>query len=320
MKNECLKDSKEPYDGRLCGEKHQSPLKFVPMTLDSLTEVYPYLKNFKGMSCDYTAGGIFMWIDYFKYKYCIYRNTLFIKGVAEDNLKRKAFSLPIGELPLEASVRLLREYCCERGYQLEFSAITEVWLDNFKALTPKAITPLMQWSDYIYEIEPLATLKGKKLGKKRNHCNRFAIENPDAALEPILPHNIEAVNSCFAHVCQEGKVTPMAMSEREQVWKVLANLDKYPFESMCLKRGGEVVAFTIGEVVNNVLHVHVEKSLREVAGAAETINHRFSGYIHEKYPQVEWVNRQDDAGDEGLRKAKMSYYPARLLAKYNVLF
>lgn len=299
----------------------ESPLEFKELTLDSLNEIYPYLKGFKGMSCDYTAGGIFMWIDYFKYKYCVYRDTLFIKCVVpEDNLERVAFSQPLGTLPLGESVALLRRYCAEKGYSLEFSAITEFNLENFIDLNPQKVSPLSAWSDYVYTIDSLATLTGKKLGKKRNHCNRFVQENPDMKLEPINNDNYAQVRTCFEQICKDGKDSPMALYEREQVWKVLDALESYPFETLCLFSDGRVVAFSVGEVLNNVLHVHIEKALRDVNGAAETINKEFARYIQEKYPHVEWVNRQDDAGDEGLRQAKQSYYPAFLLRKYTVVF
>ena len=139
-------------------KNERSPLEFRELTLDSLHEVYPFLQSLKGMSCDYTAGGLLMWIDYFKYRYCIYRDTLFIKGVAEDDRRKRAFSMPIGRLPFRESVALLKEYCHEYGYRLEFSAITDMWLDDFKSLGPEEISPLNQWSDYIYDIESLATL------------------------------------------------------------------------------------------------------------------------------------------------------------------
>lgn len=297
-----------------------SPLEFKELTLESLPEIYPYLRGFKGMSCDYTAGGIFMWIDYFKYKYCVYKDTLFIKGLAEDDLCCKAFSQPLGSLPLDASVELLKDYCNERGYRLGFSAITEFNLEKFIDLNPQSVYPLRQWSDYIYTMDALSTLSGKKLGKKRNHCNRFMQDNPEATFEPVEVGNLPMVMACFENVCSDGKKSAMAQYEREQVWKVLKNLPAYPFESMCLRIGDKVVAFTVGEVLNNVLHVHVEKSLRGVNGSAETVNWCFARYIREKYPEVEWINRQDDAGDEGLRRAKQSYYPAFLLGKYNVLF
>lgn len=295
-------------------------LIFRELTLDSLEELYPYLTGFRGMSCDYTVGGIFMWIDYFKYKYCIYSDTLFIKCVAEDDLNRVAFAQPLGALPLVESVNLLRKFCNSRGYPLEFSAITEFELEKFLDLNPKEVTPLSAWSDYVYTMDSLQSLSGKKLGKKRNHCNRFLQENQDVVVEPISLDNIEQVKSCFENICNMGKDSPMAMYERKQVWKVLEHLDLYPFETLCLKSSGKVVAFTMGEVLSNVLHVHVEKSLHDVNGASETINKEFACYIHAKYPEVEWINRQDDAGDEGLRKAKQSYYPAFLLRKYNVLF
>lgn len=298
----------------------KSPLEFKELTLDSLDEIYPYLKGFKGMSCDYTAGGIFMWIDYFKYKYSIYKDTLFIKGVAEDDCNRKAFSQPLGTLPLSESVALLSDYCAEHGYELMFSAITEFNLEKFIDLNPRNVYPLPQWRDYVYTLEALATLSGKKLGKKRNHCNRFEQENPEAKFEPINSENIDIVRKCFEDICRDEDVAPMAQYERSQVWKVLERLGDYPFETMCLQSGDRVVAFSVGEVVNNVLHVHIEKALREVNGAAETINRNFARYIQEKYPHVEWVNRQDDAGDAGLRQAKKSYYPAFLLNKYNVIF
>lgn len=298
----------------------KSPLVFKRLTLESLNDIYPYLKVFKGMSCDYTAGGLLMWIDYFKYEYCVYGGTLFVKSVAEDNLDHVAFAQPLGTMPLDEAVLLLAEYCKEQGYPLSFSAITEFNLEKFIDLQPVRVYPLKAWSDYVYTMEALSTLSGKKLGKKRNHCNRFVAENPDWTFEPIQTHNLDLVRECFAQVCEGASDAPMAQYERAQVWKVLDDLECYPFEAMCLKVGNKVIAFSIGEVLNNVLHVHIEKSLRDVNGSAEMINWQFARYISEKYPVVEWVNRQDDAGDEGLRKAKQSYYPAFLLRKYNVFF
>lgn len=297
-----------------------SPLIFKELTLDSVDEIYPYIEGFKGMSCDYTAGGIFMWADYFKYEYCVFGETLFIKGVAEDNRSRKAFSQPLGSLPLSESVALLSEYCAERGYELMFSAITEFNLEKFIDLKPKKVYPLPQWRDYVYTMDSLATLSGKKLGKKRNHCNRFELENPESKSEPITGDNIALVRECFKEICRDEDTAPMAQYEREQVWNVLDRLDCYPFETLCLLSEGRVVAFSVGEVVNNVLHVHIEKALHEVNGAAETMNRNFARYVYGKYPQTEWINRQDDAGDEGLRQSKKSYYPAFLLNKYNVMF
>ena len=83
---------------------------------------------------------------------------------------------------------------------------------------------------------------------------------------------------------------------------------------------GEVVAFIVGEVVGETLHVHIEKSLHQYSGSSEMINKSFVEYVLSKFPHIKYVNREDDAGDEGLRKSKLSYNPIMLLNKYNVVF
>ena len=98
--------------------KKGSILKFHRLTLNSLPLIRPYLQNSNALSCDYTVGGIYMWIDYFKYHYCIYHDTLIIKGVAEDDINRTAFSLPLGKMPLAEAVDVLREYCKHEGIAL----------------------------------------------------------------------------------------------------------------------------------------------------------------------------------------------------------
>jgi uncharacterized protein len=306
-----------------CGtieESFKSPLKFKELTINSLPLIYPYLQASGSMSCDYTAGGLYMWIDYFKYKYCIHEDTLLIKGVAEDNRKQRAFSLPIGKMPTEKAVRMIREYCEERDFECVFSAITEERIDDFRKLNPKAITPLEHWGDYIYPASQLATLAGKKMNKKRNHCNKFAAEHPEARLEKIGNGNIEAVKECFRKISETPADSPMADFERRQAWKVMENLEKYPFEAACLMTNDGVVAFSVGEVTGNTLHVHIEKALHDVSGAGETINRDFVRMITEEHAEVEYVNREDDAGDEGLRQAKQSYNPLMVLKKYNVEF
>ena len=119
---ECCIDSSETIVS-------QSPLLFRYISKDSLPLIHPYLQNANSLSCDYTVGCIYMWIDYFKYKYCIYQDTLFIKGVAEDDISKTAFSLPIGKLSLDSSVSFLKEYCADKGLHLVFSAITPERID-----------------------------------------------------------------------------------------------------------------------------------------------------------------------------------------------
>ena len=296
-------------------------LHFHRLTFNSLPLVLPYLHTSGSRSCDYTVGGIYMWIDYFKYHYCIYRDTLLIKGVAEDDVKRTAFSLPLGAMPLSESVELLKNYCDTEGITLEFSAITEERINDFRALNPTEITPLSHWSDYIYRADKLATFAGNKMKKKRNHVNKFLASYPDHHIEPLSGDNLAAVTAFFDRLCSEKTDNGMAGYERNQTRRVLHDFAHYQsvFEGIVLFVGTQVVAFAIGEVTGTTLHVHIEKTDHSFDGANEYIAQAMVRYISSLY-DIDMVNREDDAGDPGLQQSKLSYYPDLMLRKYNVIF
>ena len=296
-------------------------LHFHRLTFNSLPLVLPYLHTSGSRSCDYTVGGIYMWIDYFKYHYCIYRDTLLIKGVAEDDVKRTAFSLPLGAMPLSESVELLKNYCDTEGITLEFSAITEERIDDFRALNPTEITELSHWSDYIYRADKLATFAGNKMKKKRNHVNKFLASYPDHHIEPLSGDNLAAVTAFFDRLCSEKTDNGMAGYERNQTRRVLHDFAHYQsvFEGIVLFVGTQVVAFAIGEVTGTTLHVHIEKTDHSFDGANEYIAQAMVRYIASLH-DIDMENREDDAGDPGLQQSKLSYYPDLMLRKYNVIF
>lgn len=296
-------------------------LHFHRLTFNSLPLVLPYLQQSGSRSCDYTVGGIYMWIDYFKYHYCIYRDTLLIKGVAEDDVKRTAFSLPLGAMPLAESVELLKLYCADEGITLEFSAITEERIDDFRALAPAEITDLSHWSDYIYSAEKLATFAGNKMKRKRNHVNKFLATYPDHRIEPLSRDNLADVSAFFDRLCLEKTDNGMAGYERNQTRRVLHDFVHYEgvFEGIVLYVGLEVAAFAIGEVTGTTLHVHIEKTDHSYDGANEFVAQAMVRYAGTRH-QIDMVNREDDAGDPGLQQSKLSYCPDLMLRKYNVIF
>lgn len=296
-------------------------LHFHRLTFNSLPLVLPYLQQSGSRSCDYTVGGIYMWIDYFKYHYCIYCDTLLIKGVAEDDVKRTAFSLPLGAMPLAESVELLKRYCADEGITLEFSAITEERIDDFRALAPAEITDLSHWSDYIYSAEKLATFAGNKMKRKRNHVNKFLATYPDHRIEPLSRDNLADVSAFFDRLCLEKTDNGMAGYERNQTRRVLHDFVHYEgvFEGIVLYVGSEVAAFAIGEVTGTTLHVHIEKTDHSYDGANEFVAQAMVRYAGTRH-QIDMVNREDDAGDPGLQQSKLSYCPDLMLRKYNVIF
>ena len=81
-------------------------LRFTPVASDDIATLTPMLARSASRSCDFTAGGIFMWVGYFGYEKAVYANTLFIRGLSEDSGRRPSFSLPVGALPLAENTRV----------------------------------------------------------------------------------------------------------------------------------------------------------------------------------------------------------------------
>ena len=268
-----------------------------------------------------------MWIDYFNYRYCIISDTLFLQGVDEDNMDITAYSLPIGALPLSESIEMLRRHCLAAGEQLRFSAIPEDMLHLFVETGPSAVEELHNWSDYLYDASALATLAGNKLKRKRNHVNRFLADNPNAVFSPMTEadiHDCKALLTKLSEADRQEDISITASVERTQVFEVLnawaGTYSRYMTGACLRDNSGSLVAFTIGEIIGDTLFVHIEKMDHCVPGAGETINKMFAEYITSQHPQVLYINREEDVGDEGLRAAKLSYRPIRLLPKFNVIF
>ena len=298
-------------------------LVFRPFEYDEIRALLPMLASSPSRTCDFTVGGIYLWQRYFMYSRAIAEDTLFIRGVAEDDLSKTAYSLPQGRLRPDESIAMLLGATEAEGGDLLLSAVPEDRLEElYGAADIKGVTELPDWADYLYDIEPMATFAGKAMSKKRNHVNRFRADNPDASFELLTAANAgEALDFLSRHAVPGPDKSLTADFDIMQTADTLRNLDRYPtFEGLVLKtpeRG--VVAFTVGEVVNDTLYVHIEKMDHEVNGSGESISSRFCGLMKERHPELLYVNREDSSGDPGLARAKMAYRPCALLRKYNVI-
>lgn len=285
--------------------------------------IWEFLERENGRTTDFSYAGLFMWVDLFKYEYAVYNDTLFIKGVVENDLSKPAFSLPIGALSYEDSIGILKEYCEKEGISVELSAVPEYALEELEKLNPEYVELLEDWSDYLYDAEMLATVRGKKMNKKRNHVNHFIVHNPEWSFEPLTASNAEAALKFMDIYESEADETFMAREESRlsrQMIKMLAEGDPVMHGGVLYSSPGVICGITIGDVKGDTLYVHIEKATRGVGGSYEMINKEFAAHVLEVHPEVKYINREDDSGDEGLRKAKESYHPLALLKKYNIIF
>lgn len=297
-------------------------LKFRPITLADIPLINGLLQTAMSRTCDYTVGGIFMWIDYFSYEYCVVNDTLFIKGRTENRRVETSFMLPVGAMPLQEAVGLVLDYCRAKNLRPVFSAVPADRIEALlSVLGPEAsLEELEDWSDYLYDIRALSTFTGKHLSKKRNHVNQFVQANPHWAFEPLSYELLPEVELFFeGNRMGEKADESMADYEHEECRRVLNHLSSYPFEGAVLRgESGEIVAFALGEVIGDTLYVHIEKMNHEVPGAGAMICKLYSAYMLQRHPGLRYANREEDCGDPGLRNAKMQYHPEALLEKYNV--
>lgn len=295
-------------------------LEFKQLTYTDIERIGKILRMSTSRTNDYTIGGLYMWRQYFDYSFDIIGNTLFIKGVTEDDINNTAFMLPIGDMPLKDSIGLIQDYCRESGIRtVTLSAVPEDRLKDLRHVGVSAVNELTDWADYIYDADTLVTLTGKKLSKKRNHVNRFMTDNPGCTLESIRPSNINEVKTFFKDLSLDPSKPAIAEFEMMQVADVLSNFDRYPYEGALLRTPDHgIVAFSIGEIIGDTLYVHIEKMNHTISGVGETINNLFARMMTRRYPMIRYINREEDAGDPGLRRAKESYHPLPLLRKFNV--
>lgn len=173
--------------------------------------------------------------------------------------------------------------------------------------------------DYVYDINDLADLKGRKFQKKRNHLNKFCGLYPNAYVTPItrelLPKVREMANKWYEDKLAQDPTGDFHM-ERSALKKAFDHLAELDMESLVLMDGEEVLAFTLGSPLSeNTFDIHFEKAREDADGAYPTINNEFAKYLRQKYPRLQYLNREDDMGLEGLRKAKLSYNPHHLTEK-----
>ncbi len=173
--------------------------------------------------------------------------------------------------------------------------------------------------DYVYAIEDLAELKGRKYQKKRNHINRFRQNYPGYTLEPITDENtVEAVALLQKWYTDRELADPQGdfHMEKAAIFKALRDRTALDMEGLLLRQNGQVLAMTLGSRLDETtFDVQFEKALEEADGAYPTICHEFARYLQAKYPELQYLDREDDMGLEGLRKAKLSWCPHHMVEK-----
>ena len=296
-------------------------LKFEQITIDIVDKLLQFVNPELTRSCDYTPGNLIMWARFMDYKYTIANDTLFISCKSQNDLKSEAFLPPLGKMSLAESIAMLQAYCNEAGKELRLTAVPKEFIDEIKEILPHfECEELENWSDYVYDIQKLATLQGKALNKKRNRYNKFITEQPNYTYNRCTNDDITEVVKFLAsnRECQNHRDNNMRCYEHWQCMATVRNLLKYEQPAGVLRIDGNIIAFTLGEVFGDTLFVHIEKANHEIAGASEAINRMFVNDILAQHPELVYANREEDLGDPGLRQVKRAYDPVMMIQRYEM--
>ena len=301
--------------------KYNVMLNFEPVTIAIVDKLLQFANPELTRSCDYTPGNLVMWARFMDYRYAIADETLFISCKSQNDMQSEAFLPPIGKMNMSDSIALLQAHCNESGKELRLTAVPIEFIDELKTILPHfECEELENWSDYIYDIQKLATLQGKALNKKRNRYNKFITEQPSYTYNRCTDEDITEVIKFLAanRECQNQRDDNMRCYEHWQCMATVRNLLKYKQPAGVLRINGKIIAFTLGEVFGDTLFVHIEKANHEIAGASEAINRMFVNDILAEHPELVYVNREEDLGDPGLRQVKRAYNPTMMIERYEM--
>jgi len=291
-------------------------LEFHPLTERDLDTLRPYLGTNPHRLCDLSVGGIFIWRDYYNTEWAIHEGVLYFK--VDYPGFGTLFTLPQGG-DRKREYEQVREYCRRRQMRLIFYPIPKEELTPLMECFPcsDAVSDRNAF-DYLYLAEDLKYFKGKKLSGQRNHVNRFLRTYENWSFDELTKDDVPDVEA-FLDRYAEGTQKDSGTFEEDlkKTREVLRDYAAYGMVGGVLRVDGQVVGFSIGEIVGDTLFIHIEKADRTCEGCYQMVVSQFA----QKFAGegVEYINREDDTGDPGLRTSKLSYKPIELLEKYAVV-
>ncbi|MCL2023410.1 MAG: phosphatidylglycerol lysyltransferase domain-containing protein [Oscillospiraceae bacterium] len=281
-------------------------------------EDYSWMKKLQEVSeqtsCEYLPGNIYLWGDFYGTKICRLNDDFF----ATFSEMRRAYCFPVGDFRnCGKALEILEKDAKKRGIPLRLYGVLEHNRQLLEELYQQQFTfkrnPDLE--DYVYNSDDLINLPGKKYHQKRNHIAAF-LRTRQWEYISIGRDNLD---KC-ADFQEEWYRANMAKNpeslamENKVVMSALENFFALGFTGGVLYADGEVVGFTLGERINrDIFCTHIEKANSEIRGAYPMLNQQFAQHALLDY---KLINREEDMGDEGLRRAKQSYHPAMQVTKF----
>ncbi|HEX9884817.1 MAG TPA: phosphatidylglycerol lysyltransferase domain-containing protein [Desulfobaccales bacterium] len=291
--------------------------EFKPLGLEDRQFFHDLLWDYQPETSELTFTNLSIWQVHYGYQWSRDRDWLLVTSASPE---RGGWALPpLGPPPRAEICRtLLTWLAAARGVAAPRIERADRRLVEELAGSPKfAVEPVREHFDYLYRSQDLIQLAGGKYHAKRNYINTLE-RTYRWRYEPLEDRHLPACRELAAAWCHMKRCEEdlNLMGEWEAVGAALAHLEALQLQGGVILLDGRVEAFSLGELLNRETAViHVEKANPEIRGLYALINQQF---CQNAWAGVSYINREQDLGEPGLRTAKLSYHPHRLVEKFRL--
>ena len=290
--------------------------EFIPVSCGTIEATEPYFAVCRDRICDNTVGVTFQWRNIFETHFVIVEDMLVTRSVYKN--AGSCYSVPVGPGDPAAAFAAAEEDAAVLGEPLRFACVGEDQLPLLEARYPGRllVQEKRDWFDYLYEANAFRTFSGKKFHTQKNHVNRFYKEYPEAECREITE---DMFPDCLAFLARiEAEHPDMSEVERNELKGTMDLIElacRLHQRAACLITRLGITALSVGEIRGDTLFVHAEKADVNAPGAYTAMAQAFVNFMGTSFT---YVNREDDAGDPGIRYSKLNYKPIQLIPKYLV--
>jgi uncharacterized protein len=290
---------------------------FKALELEDRTFIHDILWKYSPGISEMTFTNLFIWRGHYHFQWAVYKDWLLI--ICNEGANGAYAFQPVGPSSRKEAVVVLLEWLRdERNIENpRIERADERCVVELGGMERLAIEPLRDHFDYVYRREDLVQLAGSKYRSKRNHINQL-LRFYSFEYELLQEKHI---NDCLAlqeKWCRTNRCADDLdlLSEDEAIREILTQYNALHVQGAVIIIEGRVEAFTTGERLNNdTVVIHIEKADPDIPGLYPLINQQFCKNMQH---DAMYINREQDLGLDGLRKAKLSYYPDHFVEKYRI--
>ncbi len=287
--------------------------QFKDLSLEEKPLFDTFFNLFPPVISEFTFTNLFIWRYAYQLKISRFKNFL---SLLSDQGEKSFFFPPIGEGDMVECYRILLQYLKGKGARPKVARVPEDVVTQMDWKGEGFIAELDRaQSDYLYLMKDLIKLEGRKYHRKRNHIKQFK----EKYSHQYIPLTSEWISECLrleTEWCdlRQCEIIPGLLNESIAIKEAFTHFEELGVKGGAILINEKLEAFTLGDPLNrDTVVIDIEKANSAHEGLYSLINQAF---LENEWPEYTYVNREQDLGEEGLRKAKESYFPHRMINKY----